>query len=193
MENTKTPPARPTPGPWTIIINADDRRTCYRIGSQPYSAGHAEDEANAQLIAAAPELLDALDAITRCVSMAGPAGTTAYLISEERMQKARAALARARGVLSSDSLPQPEMMNAPTSQAICLTCGSEIVETINDTHFRRGECGPCEFACYMACGDLIEAATSAIDYVKTNGLGFGQAETIDQLQSAIARSYATKR
>ena len=83
-------------------------------------------EADARLIAAAPDLLEALDAITRCVSMAGPAGTTAYLISDERMQKARAAVARARGVLSSESLPQIEMTNSPTAPAICLTCGSEI-------------------------------------------------------------------
>ena len=105
----------------------------------------------------------------------------------------RAAVAAAQGVLSSESLPQIEMTNSPTSPAICLTCGSEIVETINDTNFRRGECGPCELACYMACGDLVQAATAAIDYIRQDGVGLDKAETIDLLQSAIARSYATER
>jgi hypothetical protein len=30
----------------------------------------------------------------------------------------------------------------------CRTCGSEIVETINDSNFRDGECGPCEYQRY---------------------------------------------
>lgn len=30
----------------------------------------------------------------------------------------------------------------------CKTCGSEIVETINDSNFREGECGPCEYQRY---------------------------------------------
>lgn len=67
-------------------------------------------EANARLIAAAPEtaaklermeklcgeLVEALGALAQCTSMAGPAGTTAYIISDARMQQARAAIERAR-------------------------------------------------------------------------------------------------
>ena len=49
------------------------------------------------------------------------------------------------------------MATKKTSPAHCLTCGSEIVETINDSNFRQGECGPCEYQRYMACGDLIDA------------------------------------
>jgi hypothetical protein len=30
----------------------------------------------------------------------------------------------------------------------CKTCGSEIVETVNDSNFHEGECGPCEYARY---------------------------------------------
>lgn len=37
----------------------------------------------------------------------------------------------------------------PIGRAIhCKTCASEIVETINDSNFREGECGPCEYQRY---------------------------------------------
>ena len=35
------------------------------------------------------------------------------------------------------------------------------METINGSNFREGECGPCEYQCYLACGELIEA----LDYL----------------------------
>lgn len=38
-------------------------------------------------------VVTALTDLTACVSMRGPSGTTAYLISHDRMQKAKAALA----------------------------------------------------------------------------------------------------
>lgn len=47
--------------------------------------------------AAAREMLAALRALTACARMAGPAGTTAYLISDERMQASQAAIAKAEG------------------------------------------------------------------------------------------------
>jgi ketosteroid isomerase-like protein len=50
-----------------------------------------ESEANARLIAAAPELLEALEAV-----MSGQIGGTPDL-DAERFQKARAAIAKARG------------------------------------------------------------------------------------------------
>lgn len=43
-------------------------------------------------------LIKALEDITRCAKMAGPVGTTAYIISDSRMEAARSAIARARGV-----------------------------------------------------------------------------------------------
>jgi hypothetical protein len=54
-------------------------------------------EAHAHLIDAAPDLLVALEEITRCAKMQGPAGTTAYLISQSRMGAALAAIAKAYG------------------------------------------------------------------------------------------------
>ena len=43
------------------------------------------------------DLLSALEPITRCVSINGPAGTTAYIIADANMARARAAIAKARG------------------------------------------------------------------------------------------------
>lgn len=40
----------------------------------------------------------------------------------------------------------------------CRTCGSEIVETINESCFRDGECGPCEYRRYQSQADLLAAA-----------------------------------
>jgi hypothetical protein len=37
----------------------------------------------------------------------------------------------------------------------CRTCGSEIVETINDSNFRDGECGPCEYHRYRTQPELL--------------------------------------
>jgi hypothetical protein len=50
---------------------------------------------------AAAKLLDALRWITRCAKIRGPAGTTAYIVSDERMAQARTAIteAEAAGIL----------------------------------------------------------------------------------------------
>lgn len=39
----------------------------------------------------------------------------------------------------------------------CRNCGSEIVETINESNFRDGECGPCEYQRYRSQADLLKA------------------------------------
>lgn len=51
--------------------------------------------ANAKLIAAAPELLEALKEITSCAKIAGPHGTTMYFISDSRMNAAIDAIKKA--------------------------------------------------------------------------------------------------
>jgi len=53
------------------------------------------------------------------------------------------------------------MENNPTSSAMCRTCGSEIVETINDSNFHDGECGPCEYQRYTSQSDLLIALAKA--------------------------------
>ena len=52
------------------------------------------------------------------------------------------------------------MENTATSSAICTTCGSEIVETINDSNFNEGECGPCEYARYKLQPELYSVLNS---------------------------------
>lgn len=45
----------------------------------------------------------------------------------------------------------------------CKTCGGEITEDVNDSHFHAGECGPCEWERYRAS----RAKTSATSVVPT--------------------------
>lgn len=40
----------------------------------------------------------------------------------------------------------------------CRTCGSEIVNGINESHFREGECGSCEYDRYRTHAKLLTAA-----------------------------------
>lgn len=51
-----------------------------------------EDIARAKMLAAAPQAFEALFWILRAARMPGPVGTTAYLISDETMDKARGAM-----------------------------------------------------------------------------------------------------
>ena len=57
----------------------------------------AEHDAKQHLIAAAPDLLAALNDILACASISAPLDMTAYIISASRMEAARAAIAKATG------------------------------------------------------------------------------------------------
>ena len=98
-----------TPGPWEAHYSgAKDR---WEIGNYKTHNPHAfvpdlqrvkklepcEAEANAALIAACPDMYEALLWITRCAKAKGPAGTTVYFISDEKMAAAKAAIAQAEG------------------------------------------------------------------------------------------------
>lgn len=94
-------------GPWRVGETFDEEvpGVVYAIytmagswlGDTGYLGGGATRKANAVLMAAAPELLAALEEITRCCRMTGPAGTTVYAISDARMDAARAAIEKAKG------------------------------------------------------------------------------------------------
>lgn len=90
-----------TPGPWKYGQESIDPE--WWIVTLPGGLvvanvnAHANQEANARLIAAAPDLLEILQWITRCVSINGPVNTKAYIISDERMAAAHAAIAKATG------------------------------------------------------------------------------------------------
>jgi hypothetical protein len=91
-----------TPGPWHIESMAHVRTTgtkvLYDEGTVGAFFGYGvESAANARLIAAAPDLLAALEFITRSAKMEGPHGICLYAIGDRAMANARAALARAKG------------------------------------------------------------------------------------------------
>ncbi len=91
-----------TPGPWRAKLYKEwtlDNCANWMIeneqGFHIADTFNSEDDAN--LIAAAPRLRAALEQITRCAKMKGPVGTTAYIISDDRMTEAFAALAESEG------------------------------------------------------------------------------------------------
>lgn len=97
----------PTPGPWEISGDRDDvweiiapteaavAPTFGSVAEITYTGGNAE--ANARLVTAAPDLLEALEALVETVAPAvsGTAHLEPYFV--EPIAKARKALARARG------------------------------------------------------------------------------------------------
>ena len=91
-----------TPGPWVIVRDTDNKRAITMIHAQPkdpkaYGQGIAKlvrqgletDEPNALLIAAAPEMLEALKELV--------AGIETRTAGPDDMEKARAAIAKATG------------------------------------------------------------------------------------------------
>jgi hypothetical protein len=100
-----------TPGPWTvnydpveiskriICIDAEDDPSLAQIHACDRGAGEVlveQDWANARLIASAPELLEALEAITTAIELSPvPEAWGDALVSA--VQQARAAIAKARG------------------------------------------------------------------------------------------------
>ena len=94
-----TPRPAHTPGPWTILPNTPHfvRAMHPAEGMQPVATVYHFDgelAANARLIAAAPELLEALEAVLpdleHYVATHGPG-------PDKRLAAARAAIAKARG------------------------------------------------------------------------------------------------
>ena len=93
-----------TPAPW-VLSKAHSARVDLINTKKGDAIGEivfadVRNPADARLIAAAPDLLDALQWITRCASIDGSVGTTAYIISDKRMAEVRAAIAKATGVQS---------------------------------------------------------------------------------------------
>lgn len=100
-----------TPGPWENIdnmnetgdisilcgkVNAYGNYHVASISRGPVEHLTEEDKANARLIAAAPELLEALESFLRCPSVGsdGP-GTSTLRVMDYNLKAARAAIAKA--------------------------------------------------------------------------------------------------
>jgi hypothetical protein len=49
-------------------------------------------------------------------------------------------------------------MSKGKSYDTCRTCGSEVVETVNDSLFREGECDACEYLRYRTQSGLLRLA-----------------------------------
>ena len=99
-----------TPKPWIIgkyattsITGPNDRHVATTGGYQSNVDGLkvlAENEANARLIAAAPDLLEALEALNGVGLLSGPDEAVIYDWGElglSAVKRARAAIAKARG------------------------------------------------------------------------------------------------
>lgn len=96
-----------TPGPWDWFVGNSNGRGLIRIerGSEaPDAGGHiasltrgAENEANARLIAAAPELLAVLGLIANADIKSVFNEVQARALLFDMMERARAAIARAEG------------------------------------------------------------------------------------------------
>ena len=95
--------AQHTPGPWQfyvdtpstepnwhIVTNASRMRVIANIHIEP---GNAMDEANAQLISSAPDLLEALKDVLR-IARTASIGVT---VNKVRLERAEKAIAKAEG------------------------------------------------------------------------------------------------
>jgi hypothetical protein len=103
-----------TPGPWWIDEDGDYLCICEgevnEYGEREEVATLACNRpslllcqpANARLIAAAPELLASLRWLVSSAKMRSPVGGWAYMISDRRMEEARAAIAKAEGITMED-------------------------------------------------------------------------------------------
>ena len=94
-----------TPGPWTTIAGSvftESDSPCYEIvhGNHLTRSGTEEQRmADARLIAAAPELLKALEGILADVSSYGLAHPEGGRFECDHLDSARAAIAKAKGTL----------------------------------------------------------------------------------------------
>ncbi len=76
----------------------------------------------------------------------------------------------------------------------CKTCGSEIVETVNDGIFREGECDACEYQRYQSQPDLLDAAYLALEEIQQWDQVMGGSEdprtqeAIEALKASIAKA-----
>lgn len=59
------------------------------------------------------------------------------------------------------------------SAPYCTTCGSEIVETVNDSAFCDGECGPCEYLRYKTQPEVLEVLDRLLDLTLDQDLAVG--------------------
>jgi hypothetical protein len=86
-------------------------------------------------------------------------------------------------------------MSKGKPQGTCRTCGSEIVQFVNDGVFHSGQCEHCETICYRSQLDLLDALidirdlTESLDYDDGDALGQLDAQT-EALDAIRERAYS---
>lgn len=75
----------------------------------------------------------------------------------------------------------------------CTTCGSEIVATINDSHFNEGECGLCEYERYRSQPTFVEATTNALRELQCPDGDDAECGALAQLRDALAKAQRITR
>lgn len=89
--------AKFTPGPWEMFHTKERTGVCEKLANIAVTSGHDSNRdegeviANANLIAAAPEMYEALHAL--CIA----AATSDGVITDEMIENAQAAIAKAQG------------------------------------------------------------------------------------------------
>ncbi len=70
----------------------------------------------------------------------------------------------------------------------CKTCGSEIVETINDSNFLEGECGLCEYERYKSHPELLAACKAMVNGIPDELMDTHLRNLVDRLEAAIEKT-----
>lgn len=77
----------------------------------------------------------------------------------------------------------------------CRTCSDEMADTINESKFGDGECGPCEYRRYCSQPDLLDACYLAQEEIEQWDETMGGSddprtkEALDALQSATRKAH----
>ena len=96
---------RHTPAPWQVLAIENEGGQAFRIHAQPHPAmrGFTEpvalvgSEANARLVSASPDLLEALKAVNDCVREHYGNATNLHMAMLGLRDQVRAAIAKAEG------------------------------------------------------------------------------------------------
>jgi hypothetical protein len=111
---------------------------------------------------ACPKLLDALRWITCCPTIVGPVGTTAYIVSNERMTQARAAIAEADAAGISSTPTAPNLLSALEGIVDYAESEAYALEKLKDSPEAEAQADKAWKA--------VEAAQAAIAQAKSAGL-----------------------
>jgi hypothetical protein len=111
---------------------------------------------------ACPKLLDALRWITCCPMIVGPADTTAYIVSDERIAQARAAVAEAEAARIPSRPTAPNLLSALEGILDYAENEAYALEKLKDSPEAEAEA--------HKAWKAVEAAQAAISHAKAAGL-----------------------